>query len=81
MRKVRNITVEVSPETYRETRRLAADYETTVTAMVVYFLERMPLRLMKARARAEAAQQAQSAPSPSTPPTPPLKNEFPAVPL
>ena len=34
MRAVRNITVAVEPELYRQTRRIAADYDTTVTDMV-----------------------------------------------
>jgi hypothetical protein len=34
MRTIRNITVAVSPELYRQTRMLAAEYDSTVTAMV-----------------------------------------------
>jgi hypothetical protein len=42
MREVRNITVAVSPELYRQTRKLAAEMDSTVTAMVAYLLERFP---------------------------------------
>jgi len=49
MRKVRHITVAVSPELYRQTRHLAAEYDTTVTALVAYLLERMPKALQAAR--------------------------------
>jgi hypothetical protein len=44
MRKVMNITVAVPPELYRQTRRLAAEYDTTVTDMVRYLLEKLPGR-------------------------------------
>jgi hypothetical protein len=36
MRTVRNITVAVDPEIYRQTRRIAAEYDTTVTDMVFW---------------------------------------------
>jgi hypothetical protein len=49
MREVRHITVAVSPELYRQTRRLAAEYDTTVTALVAYLLERLPRALEAAR--------------------------------
>jgi len=49
MRTVRNITVAVSPELYRQTRMLAVEYDTTVTALVAYLLERMPKALKSAR--------------------------------
>ena len=42
MRNVRNITETVTPELYRQTRMLAVEYDTTVTALVAYLLERMP---------------------------------------
>jgi hypothetical protein len=38
MRTVRNITVAVEPELYRQTRRIAADYDSTVTDMVRFLL-------------------------------------------
>jgi hypothetical protein len=46
MREVRHITVAVSPELYRQTRRIAADYDTTVTAIVADLLHKLP-RLVK----------------------------------
>jgi hypothetical protein len=49
MRKVKNITVAVPVDLYRQTRRLAAEYDTTVTAMVAYLLERLPIHVEKAR--------------------------------
>ena len=48
MRTVRNITVCVSPELYRRTKLLAANYDTTVTDMVAYLLERLPDALARA---------------------------------
>jgi hypothetical protein len=48
MRTVRNITVCVSPELYRQTRQLAAKYDTTVSAIVAYLLERLPNALIRA---------------------------------
>ena len=42
MQKVRNITVAVSPEIYRRTRMLAADYDTTVTEMIKFLLLLLP---------------------------------------
>jgi len=39
---VRNITVAVSPEIYRRTRTLAADYDTTVTEMIKFLLLLLP---------------------------------------
>lgn len=49
MRKVKNITVSVSPELYRQTRMLAVEFDTTVTAMVTYLLPRMPKAIRDAR--------------------------------
>ena len=42
MRKVRNITVAVDPELYRQTRRLAAEYNTSVTERLRFLLLAMP---------------------------------------
>jgi hypothetical protein len=42
MRTVRNITVAVEPELYRQTRKIAADYDTTVTDMVRFLLLALP---------------------------------------
>ena len=49
MNKTKNITVRVTPELYRQTRHLAARYDTTVTELVEYLLERMPRALDRAR--------------------------------
>jgi hypothetical protein len=48
MRNVKHITV-VPLDLYRQTRRLAAEYDTTVTALVAYLLERLPIHVQKAR--------------------------------
>lgn len=42
MREVRHITVAVTPDLYRQTRRIAADYDTTVTAIVADLLHKLP---------------------------------------
>ena len=49
MRTVRNITVAVEPELYRQTRRVAADYDTTVTDMVRFLLLALPEAVKDAR--------------------------------
>jgi hypothetical protein len=49
MRTVRNITVCVSPELYRQTRLLAAKYHTTVSGVVAFLLERLPDALERTR--------------------------------
>jgi hypothetical protein len=49
MRTVRNITVAVEPELYRQTRRIAADYDTTVTDMVRFLLLSLPEAVKAAR--------------------------------
>ncbi len=49
MRNVKNITVAVSVDLYRQTRKLAAEYDTTVTAMVAYLLQRLPDALKRAQ--------------------------------
>jgi hypothetical protein len=49
MRTVRNITVCVSPEIYRQTKQLAAKYHTTVSRVVVFLIERLPDALERAR--------------------------------
>ena len=84
MRTVRNITVAVEPELYRQTRKIAADYDTTVTDMVRYLLLVLPEAARAARYpggcpqfglaayRADcAARAAASAPPAATSPTPP----------
>jgi hypothetical protein len=49
MRTVRNITVAVEPELYRQTRKIAADYDTTVTDMVRFLLLALPDAVKAAR--------------------------------
>lgn len=74
MRTVRNITVAVSPELYRQTRMLAAEYDSTVTAMVAYLLERMPKALKAARFPAGGPKSAASTP-PAPSSVPPSRAE------
>ncbi len=45
MRRVKNITVSVPPEVYRDARHLAADYDTTVSAFVAWLLPRLRTQL------------------------------------
>ena len=81
MRTVRNITVAVEPELYRQTRRIAADYDTTITDMVRFLLLALPEAVKAARypggcpqfglAAARAARAAASAPPAATSPNPP----------
>ena len=87
MRTVRNITVAVSPELYRQTRMLAAEYDTTVTSMVAYLLERFPDALKRARypkggpkpvAPASPAPTADQPPAPSSNPPSPEKTAIPS---
>jgi hypothetical protein len=49
MRTVRNITVAVEPQLYRQTRKIAADYDTTVTDMVRFLLLVLPEAVKAAR--------------------------------
>jgi len=91
LRTVRNITVAVEPELYRQTRRIAADYDTTVTDMVRFLLLVLPEAVKAARypggrpqfglAAARAARAAASAPpaatSQTTPSPSPEKSEIP----
>jgi hypothetical protein len=88
MRTVRNITVAVEPELYRQTRKIAADYNTTVTDMVRFLLLTLPEAVKAARypggrpqfglAAARAAAGAPPAPSVNNPPTPsPERSEIP----
>ena len=84
-RKRRNITVAVSPELYHQTRLLAVEFDTTVTSLVAYLLERMPTALRQARypkggpkpaTPAPAAQPASPVPASSAnPPNPQPANE------
>jgi len=43
----KHITVSVDARLYRETRQLAAEYDTTVTALVSYLIERLPRLLIQ----------------------------------
>ena len=80
MRTVRNITVAVEPELYRQTRKIAADYDTTVTDMVRFLLLILREAVKAARypggapqfglAAARAARAAVSAPSAAASPNP-----------
>ena len=49
MQRVRNITVAVSEDLYKQTRRLAAQYDTTVTDMVRFLLMTLPDAVQAAR--------------------------------
>jgi hypothetical protein len=80
MRKVKNITVCVSPEIYRQTRHLAAEYDSTVSTIVAWLLQRLPAALERTRfPKGGPKPSAQPAPAPAavpfyTPnPTPPEK--------
>ena len=87
MRTVRNITVAVEPELYRQTRKIAADYDTTVTDMVRFLLTILPEAVKAARypggcpqfglAAARAARAAAAAP-PATPATNPPSPSLPS---
>jgi hypothetical protein len=65
MRKVKNITVCVTPEIYREARHLAAEYDSTVSTMVAWLLPRMRVALERSRFP-------KGGPKPSTQPAPSL---------
>jgi hypothetical protein len=88
MRTVRNITVAVEPELYRQTRRIAADYDSTVTDMVRFLLIALPEAVKAARypggrpqfglAAARAARAAASAPPAATSPNPPTPTPTPS---
>jgi hypothetical protein len=79
MRTVRNITVAVDPELYRQTRKIAADYDTTVTDMVRFLLLVLPEAVKAARypggrpqfglaaARAASAAATPAVPTPNAP--------------
>ena len=49
MRTVRNITVAVTPELYHQTRKIAAEYNTSVTDMVRFLLLVLPEAVKSAR--------------------------------
>src|SRR5271157_1623510 len=89
MRTVRNITVAVEPELYRQTRKIAADYDTTVTDMVRFLLLVLPEAVKSARypggrpqfglAAARAARAAAAVP-PATPAINPPSPSLPSSP-
>ena len=89
MRTVRNITVAVEPELYRQTRKIAADYDTTVTDMVRFLLLVLPEAVKAARypggrpqfglAAARAARAAAAA-LPAAPAINPLSPSLPSSP-
>jgi hypothetical protein len=92
MRTVRNITVAVEPELYRQTRKIAADYDTTVTDMVRFLLLVLPEAVKSARypggrpqfgpaaARAARAARAAAAIPPATPAVNPPSSSLPSSP-
>jgi hypothetical protein len=47
-KKRKHITVSVTEEQYHRTRLLAAEFDTTVTSLVAYLLERLPDALRRA---------------------------------
>jgi len=77
----RNITVAVSPELYRQTRRIATEYDMPVTEMVRFLLHVLPDALKGARfpggrplfAAAQARRRQAAKMSAQTPPNPPSK--------
>jgi hypothetical protein len=70
-RKVKNITVCVTPEIYRQTRHLAADYNTTVSTIVAWLLQRLPAALERSRfPKGGPKPSPQPAPQPSNSPAP-----------
>ena len=77
MRTVRNITVAVDPELYRQTRKIAADYDTTVTDMVRFLLLVLPEAVKDARypgGRPQFGRAAARAAGAATPPAVPTQN-------
>ncbi len=75
MRKVKNITVCVTPEIYREARHLAAEYDTTVSAFVAWLLPRLRIAVQRT-CFPDGRPKRSAPPAPArnvlvTPPTPP----------
>jgi hypothetical protein len=85
MRNVRNITVAVDPELYRQTRKIAADYDTTVTDMVRFLLLALPEAVKAARYPGGRPQfglaAARAAASRATPAINPPSTSLPATPI
>ncbi len=84
MRTVRNITVAVEPELYRQTRRIAVEYDTTVTDMVRFLLLVLPEAAKSARYPGgrpkfgSAAVRAAASALPATPAVNPLSPSLPS---
>ena len=70
MPRVRNITVAVSPELYRQTRRIAADSDTTVTELVRHILTQLPELLRNTNHPAADSSAEATPPSPPAVPVP-----------
>jgi len=80
MRKVKNITVCVTPEIYREARHLAAEYDASVSAFVAYLLPRLRVALERTRFP-KGGPKTPAQPSPAASPTPsPLPLTYPLPP-
>ena len=75
MRNAKNITLCVSPAINRQTRHLAADYDSTVSGIVAWLLERPPAALE----RAQFPKAGPTPPPPSPPPLPPTGYSLPPV--
>lgn len=75
MPKVRNITVAVSPELYRQTRRIAADSDTTITELVRHILVNLPVLL---RSTNHPAADSSTAANPASPSAAPASFAIPA---
>lgn len=82
MTKVRNITIAVTPELYRQTRRIAADSDTTVTELVRHILINLPELLRSTNHPAADPDAAAQPPSPPAAPAsfaiPPSRRVTPA---
>ena len=81
MPKVRNITVAVSPELYRQTRRIAADSDTTVSELVRHILVHLPELLRSTNHPAADSSAEVTPPSPAVPASfaiPPSRRAAPA---
>ena len=76
MQKARSITVAVSPELYRQTRRIATEWDTSVTDVVRFLLLILPdalreARFSGARPQCAAARSRGDQPAKMSPQTPP----------
>lgn len=64
MRKYRNITICVSPEIYRQTRHLAVEYDSSISGMVAWLLQRLPDALKRTRYPVGGPQRPTTKPAP-----------------